>query len=130
MAIILLSPMFREYLFLNKDTNLGIFVLHFIITSPTPELTLFPWIAVCFISSIFGEYLYEAMIDGSIKAYMKLFKLFMFWAIILMVVGSFFLVLSIMFAKACGFTKCSDLGLGLLTIDLLGAIFDTRRRRY
>ena len=86
-GIILISPMFREYLYLNKDTNFGIFIIHFIVTSPTPELTLFPWISVCFISSIFGESLYEAMIDGSEEAYMKLFKLFMLWAIILMIAG-------------------------------------------
>ncbi|GAG75540.1 unnamed protein product, partial [marine sediment metagenome] len=84
-GIILISPMLREYLYLNKDTNVGIFILHFIITSPTPELTLFPWISVCFISSIFGESLYEAMIDGSKEAFRKLFKIFLVWGIIFIV---------------------------------------------
>ena len=86
-GIILISPMLREYLYLNKDTNIAIFIIHFLITSPTPELTLFPWISVCFISSIFGESLYEAMVNGSEEAYMKLFKLFLVWGIIFIVTG-------------------------------------------
>ena len=85
--IILISPSLRLYLYLGKDSNLFIWILHFIITSPTPELTLLPWLSICFISTIFGEFLFEAMIDGSEVAYKHLFKTFIIWGIILVVVG-------------------------------------------
>lgn len=85
--IIVFSPILRLYLYLEKDSNLIIWILHFIITSPTPELTLLPWLAICFISTIFGEYLFEAMIDGSEAAYRHLFKTFIIWGTILVVIG-------------------------------------------
>jgi len=62
-------------------------ILHFIITSPTPELTLLPWLAICFISTIFGEILFEVMIDGSELAYKRLFRTFIIWGCIFVVVG-------------------------------------------
>ena len=85
--IILISPALREFLYLNKDADSIIWILHFIITSPTPEITLFPWLAVCFISSIFGEYLYDAMIKGTEISYKNLFRKFLIWGIILVVIG-------------------------------------------
>lgn len=85
--IILISPIFREFLYLEKDSNLLIGFLHFMITSPTPEITLFPWLAVCFISSIFGEYLYDAMMLGTQEAYFRLFRLFFICGLFLVVLG-------------------------------------------
>ncbi|MFX1558931.1 MAG: acyltransferase [Promethearchaeota archaeon] len=85
--IILISPIFREFLYLEKDSNLFIWILHFIITSPTPEITLFPWLSVCFISSIFGEYLYDAMMLGTQEAYFRLFRLFLIYGSIFIVLG-------------------------------------------
>lgn len=85
--IILISPIFREFLYLEKDSNPLIWLLHFIITSPTPEITLFPWLAVCFISSIFGEYLYDAMMLGTQEAYFRLFRLFLIYGLIFIVLG-------------------------------------------
>lgn len=85
--IILISPIFREFLYLEKDSNPLIWLTHFIVTSPTPEITLFPWLAVCFISSIFGEYLYDAMILGTEEAYFRLFRLFLIWGLILVISG-------------------------------------------
>ncbi|MFX0187700.1 MAG: heparan-alpha-glucosaminide N-acetyltransferase domain-containing protein [Candidatus Hodarchaeota archaeon] len=85
--IILISPIFREFLYLEKDSNPLIWLTHFIVTSPTPEITLFPWLSVCFISSIFGEYLYDTMILGTEDAYFRLFRLFMIWGIIFVVLG-------------------------------------------
>ena len=85
--IILISPIFREFLYLEKDSNPFIWVLHFIITSPTPEITLFPWLAVCFISSIFGEYLYDAMMLGTQEAYFRLFRLFLIYGSLFLVFG-------------------------------------------
>ncbi|MFX1394699.1 MAG: heparan-alpha-glucosaminide N-acetyltransferase domain-containing protein [Promethearchaeota archaeon] len=86
-VIILISPIFREFLYLEKDSNPLIWLLHFIVTSPTPEITLFPWLAVCFISSIFGEYLYDAMMLGTQEAYFRLFRLFLIYGLIFVVLG-------------------------------------------
>ena len=85
--IILISPIFREFLYLEKDSNPLIWLTHFIVTSPTPEITLFPWLAVCFISTIFGEYLYDAMMLGTEEAYFRLFRLFLIWGLIFVVSG-------------------------------------------
>ncbi len=86
-VIILVSPALREFIYLNKYGNITIWILHYIITSPTPEVTLFPWLAVCFISSIFGEYLFEAMMKGTEEAYIRLLKIFLFWGVIMVIVG-------------------------------------------
>ncbi|MFX1339285.1 MAG: heparan-alpha-glucosaminide N-acetyltransferase domain-containing protein [Promethearchaeota archaeon] len=86
-AIILISPSLRMYLYVEQNSSLLIFILHFIITSPTPELTLLPWLAICFISTIFGEILYETMIKGTEEAYWHLVQQFMLWGIILLVIG-------------------------------------------
>jgi len=61
--------------------------LHYIITSPAPHVTLLPWLSVCFISSVFGEYLYQAMIDGSELAYKHLFQILLSWGVILVLFG-------------------------------------------
>ena len=85
--IILISPSLRMYLYIEKDSSLLIFILHFIITSPTPELTLLPWLSICFISTIFGETLYNTMMEGTEEAYWHLFRQFMLWGAILLVIG-------------------------------------------
>ncbi|TFG04277.1 MAG: hypothetical protein EU539_11095 [Promethearchaeota archaeon] len=85
--IIIVTPGLREFLYLGKDTNLLIGILHFIVTSPAPQLTLFPWLSICFISTIFGEYLYEAMIKGTKQDYVVLYRIFLIWGIILVIIG-------------------------------------------
>jgi len=87
--IILLSPTLRAILYLEKDRNIIAFIFHYIITSPTPHLTLLPWISIAFISTIFGEYIYEAMNKGTKDAYIGLFRIFLVWGIIFILVGIF-----------------------------------------
>ena len=90
LVIIFTSDPIRQFLFQNKGPeNLLISVLHYIITSPSPMTPLLPWLSVCFISSIFGEYLYEAMIGGTKKDYWKLFRTFLYWGIAFVLVGIF-----------------------------------------
>ena len=81
--IIVISPFIRDFLFINKDLNPGIWILHFLITSPLPQVSFLPWAAVCFISTIFGEYLYDAMIKGTKEAYFNLFRIFFYSGIVL-----------------------------------------------
>jgi uncharacterized membrane protein len=85
--IILISPAFREFLYIYKDSYSIVWIAHFIVTSPAPEITLFPWLSICFISSIFGEYLYDAMMAGPGDAYIRLFKIFTLWGLIFIVCG-------------------------------------------
>lgn len=85
--IIFISPYIRDFLFTYKDDNVGIWILHFLITSPLPQVPLLPWLAICFISTIFGEYLYDAMIIGTDESYRKLFKTFLRWGVFLVVLG-------------------------------------------
>ncbi len=90
--VIFISPWIRQLLFNFKDLNLGVNILHFIITSPLPQVPFLPWIAVCFISTIFGEYLYETMMKGTEEAYYKLFRKFLTYGIILIIIGIFIIV--------------------------------------
>jgi len=88
LLIIYISDPVRQFLFQGKEAgDLLTTVLHYIITSPSPMTPLLPWISICFISSIFGEYLYEAMMGGTKKDYRKLFRTFLYWGIFLVIVG-------------------------------------------
>ncbi len=87
--IIFISEPLRQFIFLQKDLNPIIGIFHYIITSPAPQVTLFPWLAICFISTIFGEYLYEAMTKGE-AAYDWLFRVFLFSGLLFIFFGIFF----------------------------------------
>ena len=84
--IIFLTPTIRAFLYNGKDVNLIMWFFHFIITSANPSVTLLPWLAICFISTIFGEYLYEAMNKKSENVYSGLFRIFFTWGISLIIV--------------------------------------------
>jgi uncharacterized membrane protein len=86
-VIIIISPFIRDFLFVNKDVNPGFWILHFLITSPLPQVPFLPWFAVCFISTVFGEFLFSAMIKGTKEAYFHLFRLFLFYGSVLVLTG-------------------------------------------
>ena len=90
MIIIFTSDGIRQYLYNLKEAGdiLGT-ILHYIIVSPSPMTPLLPWLSICFLSTIFGEYLYEAMIAGEKQDYIYLFRLFFAWGIILVGIGIF-----------------------------------------
>ena len=87
--IVLLSNPIRDFIFVSglEDGNLVVIGLHYIVIGPNPMVPLLPGLAICFISTIFGEYLYEAMNKGTHDAYVGLFRIFMIWSIILISVG-------------------------------------------
>jgi len=88
--IIIISPFIRAVLFEGKEAgNILLSFFHYIVTSPTPHLTFLPWVSICFISTIFGEYIFEAMNKGTEDAYIGLFRIFLIWGIILILVGIF-----------------------------------------
>jgi len=87
--ILLLSNPIRDFIFVPglEGGNLVVIGLHYIVIGPNPMVPLLPGLAICFISTIFGEYLYEAMNKGTHDAYVGLFRIFMVWSIILILVG-------------------------------------------
>jgi len=87
--IVLLSNPIRDFIFVPglEGGNLVVIFVHFIVIGPNPMVPLLPGLAICFISTIFGEYLYEAMNKGTHDAYVGLFRIFMVWSIILILVG-------------------------------------------
>ena len=87
-VIIFISEPLREFLYFQKENNVFIKILHYIITSPAPQVTFFPWVAIIFISTIFGEYLYEAMIKGE-ESYEWLFRVFLFSGLLFILFGVF-----------------------------------------
>jgi hypothetical protein len=70
--------------------NILLTILHYFITSPTPHLTFLPYISYIFISTIFGEYIYEAMNKGTKDAYIGLFRIFLVWGVFFVIIGIFF----------------------------------------
>ncbi|MFX0035881.1 MAG: heparan-alpha-glucosaminide N-acetyltransferase domain-containing protein [Candidatus Hermodarchaeota archaeon] len=90
--IIYISPWIRDVLYEFKNANAVVYILHFIITSPLPQVPILPFLAVCFISTIFGEYLHETMISGTREAYYRLFRIFAFYGIALVLIGLFIIV--------------------------------------
>jgi len=89
LVIIFTSDTIRLWLFQEKDSNIIVEILHYIVVSPSPMTPLLPWLSICFLSSIFGEYLYEAMVGGTKKDYKKLFRTFLYWGIFFILVGIF-----------------------------------------
>jgi uncharacterized membrane protein len=88
--IIVFSPPLRAILYEGTQTgNILLTFFHYIVTSPTPHLTLLPWVSICFISTIFGEYIFEAMNKGTNDAYIGLFRIFLVWGIIFIIIGIF-----------------------------------------
>jgi uncharacterized membrane protein len=85
--VIFYSPTIRNFLYIQKDVNIIYSVLHYFITSPIPHLPLLPWVSLCFISTIFGEYLYEAMQKGTDDAYIGLARIYLIWGVIMTVFG-------------------------------------------
>ncbi|MGV9171398.1 MAG: acyltransferase family protein [Promethearchaeia archaeon] len=89
LVIVYSSESIREMLFFNQDVNIIYGFLHYIVSSPGAHLPILPWLAICFISTIFGEILYEAMIKGTDQAYMHLFKTFLGWGLFFIFIGVF-----------------------------------------
>ena len=86
--IIFSSDTIRDFLLAGKNAGNPILtVLHYILISPDPMTPIIPWLSICFISTIFGEYLYDAMIDGSKQAYTYLFRVFFYWGLFLILYG-------------------------------------------
>lgn len=86
--IIFTSDAIRQFLYSEEQAgNVFISVIRYIIISPNSMAPLVPFLSICFLSTIFGEYLYDAMIDGTKQAYTVLFRIFLYWGISLISIG-------------------------------------------
>ncbi len=85
--IIFVSTIIKEFLYINKNTSILFWILDYIINSPAPAVPVLPWLGICFISSLFGEILYETMEKGTLKSYHSLFKILLVWGIIFLLFG-------------------------------------------
>jgi len=87
-AIIFTSDIIRQFLYEGEQAgNMILAVIRYIVVSPNPMTPLIPFLSICFLSTIFGEYLYDAMIDGTKQAYTILFRIFLYWGISLILIG-------------------------------------------
>ncbi|MFX0146338.1 MAG: heparan-alpha-glucosaminide N-acetyltransferase domain-containing protein [Candidatus Hodarchaeota archaeon] len=87
-AIIFSSDAIRLFLYVGEqDGNILITIIRYIVVSPNPMTPLIPFLSICFFSTIFGEYLYDAMMDGTKQAYTVLFRIFLYWGISLILIG-------------------------------------------
>jgi uncharacterized membrane protein len=87
LIIVFLTPQIRDFLYSNRADPI-VAILHYIAVSPAPHNPFFPYVAICFFSSIFGELFFEAMIIETRETHMDTFRTFMKW-------GAFFTLLGI-----------------------------------
>ncbi|MHA1147062.1 MAG: heparan-alpha-glucosaminide N-acetyltransferase domain-containing protein [Promethearchaeota archaeon] len=85
--IIFITDPIRYFLYYNKDTDPIVNIFHFILISPSPHLTFIPYVSLCFFSTIFGEYFFEAMLLETRKAYMDTFGKFIRVGLFLILIG-------------------------------------------
>ena len=77
LLILFSSEFIRDFFWIVQNDNLLYGIINYIISSPQPEITLLPWLSICFIAPVFGEYMYDIMMEGTKEAYMRLVKVFL-----------------------------------------------------
>ncbi|TXT67158.1 MAG: conserved membrane protein of unknown function [Promethearchaeota archaeon] len=95
LLIIFFGPAVREIIFYStlemyypfQEFDFIIYFLNFIISSPIPQLPLLPWISIIFISTVFGEYLYNSMMKGTKQELIYLSRIFGIWGSIFLICG-------------------------------------------
>ena len=68
LSLIFLTPGIRELLFIGKDINLIVEVIHFMVVSPFPNYSLLPFASISFFSTVFGEFIFESISLNSNRA--------------------------------------------------------------
>jgi hypothetical protein len=88
--IIFFADPIRQFLILNKGSNPIAFIIHYIFVSPAPHNPLLPYIALALFSTIYGEYIFEAMVFETPDAYWETFKTFIRSGIFFSITGILF----------------------------------------
>ncbi|TFF90712.1 MAG: hypothetical protein EU548_01645 [Promethearchaeota archaeon] len=65
-------------------------LLHFIIVSPNPQVTILPYVALCFFSTIFGERFLECLQLNAKACNLEAFRTLMIFGIIFLFLGIFY----------------------------------------
>jgi len=81
------STPIRELLIIYKNTNVIGMILHFIIISPNPQVTILPYVALCFFSTIFGERFLECLQLNAIECNLEAFRAFIIFGLIFLFIG-------------------------------------------
>ncbi|MFX1299148.1 MAG: heparan-alpha-glucosaminide N-acetyltransferase domain-containing protein [Promethearchaeota archaeon] len=89
LIILFSSEFIRNLFWILQNGNIFYWIINFIISSPQPQVTLLPWLSVCFLAPVFGEYIYDTMIKGTEEQYKKLVKVFLICGIIITLIGIF-----------------------------------------
>ncbi len=84
------STPIRELLIIYKNTNAIGMILHFIIISPNPQVTILPYVALCFFSTIFGERFLECLQLNAKACNLEAFRALMIFGIIFLFLGIFY----------------------------------------
>ena len=87
LIIIFLTSGFRELLFIAKDANIVMEIIHFIIVSPFPNYSPLPYASISFFSAVFGEFMFESIGLNSNKASLHLTQSILKYGLVLLVCG-------------------------------------------
>ncbi|MHA1476812.1 MAG: hypothetical protein ACTSPU_01320 [Promethearchaeota archaeon] len=87
LSVILLTPGIRELLFIGKDTNLFIEVIHFMVVSPFPNYSLLPFASISLFSTVFGELIFESIALNSNKANLHSTQSIIKYGLVLLICG-------------------------------------------
>jgi hypothetical protein len=87
LSVIFLTPGIRELLFIGKDTNVIMEVIHFMVVSPFPNYSLLPFASISFFSTVFGEYIFESIALNSDKADLHSTQSIIKYGLVLVVCG-------------------------------------------
>lgn len=86
LSIIFLSAGIRELLFIGKS-NPFIHVLHFILVSPIPNYSLFPYASLSLFSTVFSELIHEGTLLESDQAELRSVKSIIKYGVIFIFIG-------------------------------------------
>jgi len=84
------STPIRELLIIYKNSNVFGMILHFIIISPNPQVTILPYVAICFFSTIFGERFLECLQLNAIECNLEAFRAFIIFGLIFLLIGIYY----------------------------------------
>jgi len=87
LIIIFITEPIRDALYYWKDKNIIVWIIHYMLISPSPHLTFIPYLSLCFFSTIFGEMFFETMLLETKEAYLATFKTFIQYGFLLTFVG-------------------------------------------
>jgi len=89
-TILIITFPLRQFLILFKDTNPVVAVIHYILISPAPHNPFIPYAVLAIFSTIFAEMMFEAMMIETKEAYYEVFRQYISWGLVFILLGIFF----------------------------------------